>query len=136
MSGHVILLLCWVQVLGQEKAWHIYHHLPLPSLFPANCHAWVAVVVAEHQVGGDKLACITLDKQDMEFIFGYSRPIHAVKLHKLLPVSSMTQILSFKVRSRKGVLQICTHSSWPVCNLRNILTYLPVHMSSSTAFGS
>jgi hypothetical protein len=136
MSGHVILFLCRVQVLGQEKAQHIYRHLPLPLPSPTNCCAWVTVVVAEHQVGGDKLTCVTLDEQATEFIFGYSRPIHAVKLHKLPPVSSMTQILPFKVRSREGVLQICTHSSWPVCILRNILTYLPVHISSSMAFGS
>jgi hypothetical protein len=136
MSGRVILLLCRVQVLGREKARHIYRCLPLPPPSPTNCRAWVAVVVAEHQVGGDKLACVTLDEQATEFVFGYSRPIHAVELHELPPVSSTTQILPFEVRSREGVLQICTHSSWPVRSLRNILTYLPVHMSSSMAFRS
>jgi hypothetical protein len=120
MSGHVILLLCRVQVLGREKARHIYRRLLLPPPSPTNCHAWVTVVVAEHQVGGDKLACVTLDEQATEFVFGYSRPIHAVELHELPPVSSTTQILPFEVRSREGVLQICTHSSWPVRSLRNI----------------
>jgi hypothetical protein len=119
-----------------RKAQHIYHRLLLPLLSPANYDVWVGVMVTEHQVGGDKLTCVTLDKQATEFVFGYSRPIHAVKLHKLPPVSSTTQILPFKIRSREGVLQICAHSSWSVHSLRNTLTYLLVHMSSSMAFGS
>ena len=34
------------------------------------CRVRVAVMAAEHDVGGDECACITLDEQAQKFVFG------------------------------------------------------------------
>ena len=93
----------------------LYHSISLScysrSVSQVTHCVWVAVMVAEHHVRGDERACITLDKQASKFLFSQSWPIHTVELCEPPPVSLMTQILPFKLRSKGGQVhlsQICT----------------------------